>query len=140
MRSIHCSLLALALTGLIITAALAHEFDLSWNSIDGGGGLSAGGGFELEGSIGQADAGSAAGSAFSLMGGFWAGVQFAEPVLSGDCNGDRHVDLADFEVFQACLFGPGDDPGPACGCSDLDADGDIDLVDFAEFQAGYAGS
>ena len=38
---------------------------------EAGGGLSAGGDFELNGTIGQADAGELSGSNFTLTGGFW---------------------------------------------------------------------
>ena len=52
------------------------DFDLSWHTIDGGGGgSSTGGGFELAGTIGQHDAGPAmTGGTFALLGGFWPGV------------------------------------------------------------------
>ena len=50
-------------------------YDLTWNSIDGGGAtFSTGGGDSLGGTIGQADAGSASGGSYSLSGGFWAGI------------------------------------------------------------------
>ena len=53
-RSIVILLIAIA------PVALADDFDLSWNTIDGGGGYSFGGDFELEGTIGQCDAGRSA--------------------------------------------------------------------------------
>ena len=50
-------------------------YDLTWNSIDGGGTtFSTGGGYSLGGTIGQADAGALSGGAYSLSGGFWAGI------------------------------------------------------------------
>lgn len=50
-------------------------YDLTWNSIDGGGAtFSTGGGYSLGGTIGQADAGASSGGAYALSGGFWAGV------------------------------------------------------------------
>jgi hypothetical protein len=73
------SLIPLVLA-LMITALMAHEyagsgsFDLSWHTIDGGGGTSSGGGFELTGTIGQPDAGAIAGGNFELAGGFWPGI------------------------------------------------------------------
>jgi hypothetical protein len=48
-------------------------FDLSWHTIDGGGGTSTGASFELSGTIGQPDAGVMAGGGFELAGGFWPG-------------------------------------------------------------------
>jgi hypothetical protein len=51
------------------------SYELSWFTIDGGGAtLSEGGPYSLGGSIGQADAGAMSGGAYSLSGGFWAGI------------------------------------------------------------------
>ena len=51
-------------------------YDLSWATVDGGGGAwSAGGAFELAGSIGQPDASPPLqGGGYSLQGGFWPGA------------------------------------------------------------------
>ncbi len=47
-------------------------YDLTWNSIDGGGGMfSTGGSYSLGGTIGQADAGTMSGGSYTLNGGFW---------------------------------------------------------------------
>jgi len=54
-------------------ALAAGSLDLSWFTIDGGGGTSTGGGLALSGTIGQPDAGAASGGAFVLAGGFWSG-------------------------------------------------------------------
>lgn len=63
----------LALLG--VSAAFAQSgggFDLTWNTIDGGGGTSAGGSFTLTGASGQPDAGGPlSGGVYSLAGGFW---------------------------------------------------------------------
>ena len=50
------------------------QFDLSWSTIDGGGGTSSGGRFALSGTIGQPDAGALTGGNFKLEGGFWSGI------------------------------------------------------------------
>ena len=58
---------------LLAAGALAQTgggFDLSWSTVDGGGGASSGG-FSLEGTIGQPDAGTLSGGGFTLQGGFW---------------------------------------------------------------------
>ncbi len=48
-------------------------YDLSWNTIDGGGGTSTGGGYTLNGTLGQPDAGTLAdNTGYTLSGGFWA--------------------------------------------------------------------
>ncbi len=47
-------------------------YDLTWNTIDGGGAMfSTGGAYSLGGTIGQADAGTMSGGAYALNGGFW---------------------------------------------------------------------
>ena len=68
--------------GALILAALTTfaraqsggQFDLSWSTIDGGGGTSSGGQFQLSGTIGQSDAGVLTGGTFTLEGGFWSSV------------------------------------------------------------------
>ena len=59
-------------------AALAQTgggYDLTWNTIDGGGGGSTGSGYQLADTIGQPDAGAVLnGGGYSLSGGYWAGV------------------------------------------------------------------
>ena len=48
------------------------SYDLAWNTVDGGGDTSIGGGYTLMGTIGQSDAGAAMNSnGFTLAGGFW---------------------------------------------------------------------
>ena len=52
----------------------AQSFDLSWFTIDGGGGTSTGGVYSVSGTIGQPDAGLLIGGYFALQGGFWGVV------------------------------------------------------------------
>ena len=40
-------------------------------TVDGGGGQSTGGGYTLNGTLGQPDAGTLSGNAYTLQGGFW---------------------------------------------------------------------
>ena len=61
-----------------ITAAFLPAFaqtgggyDLSWSTIDGGGGRSSDAVYELTGTAGQMDAGFALGSGYELSSGFW---------------------------------------------------------------------
>ncbi|MEJ5309098.1 MAG: hypothetical protein WHX52_04955 [Anaerolineae bacterium] len=67
------------LASLLLLPALALAqsgggYDLTWNTIDGGGAtFSAGGAYSLGGTVGQADAGTLQGGAFALGGGFWGG-------------------------------------------------------------------
>jgi len=48
-------------------------YELTWSAIDGGGGVSSGGSFTVDGSIGQPEAGSMSGGGYTLGGGFWGG-------------------------------------------------------------------
>jgi hypothetical protein len=71
-------IILVALMSILITSfAVAQTgggFDLTWSTVDGGGGSSTGGNFSLSGTIGQADAGSMSSGNFTLNGGFWPGV------------------------------------------------------------------
>src|SRR5262249_44547601 len=68
------TLIAGTLAAISVVPAFADTFDLSWSTIDCGGGTSSGGVFTLSGTIGQADASPSAamtGGNFSITGGFW---------------------------------------------------------------------
>ncbi len=56
------------------TAQSGGGYDLSWNTIDGGGAAVSGGAYTLVGTMGQSDAGTVSGGAYSLAGGFWAAL------------------------------------------------------------------
>ncbi len=66
-------------------------FDLSWNTIDGGGGTSTGGTFTLNGTAGQSDAGTLGGGTFILRGGYWV----TGPSASNTCA--TAADCADLD-------------------------------------------
>jgi len=72
---------AVLLTGLVLSGAVLVQaqvgdgYDLTWNTVDGGGGtFSTGGGYSLGGTAGQPDAGVLGGGGYTLDGGFWAGA------------------------------------------------------------------
>jgi hypothetical protein len=81
--------LTLTVAALLSMASIAlaqgGEITLSWWTVDNGGGLSQGGDFVLNGTLGQPDAGaSMSGGQFSLQGGFWpAGSVSSGPPSSG---------------------------------------------------------
>jgi len=82
-------ILALMAVLLPVGVALAQtggEYDLSWSTIDGGGGKSDGGSYILSGTTGQPDAGSTmSGGDYTLTGGFWgAGAPALAPGGSFD--------------------------------------------------------
>jgi hypothetical protein len=70
----------------LAVAMAAGGLELTWWTIDGGGGRTAGGPFTLGATLGQPDAGATAGGAFRFAGGFWAGdpaLVFADGFESG---------------------------------------------------------
>jgi hypothetical protein len=75
--------LAACLYLLLASVVLARSgggYDLSWSTVDGGGGtFSSGGSYSLGGTAGQADAGVMAGGAYTLGGGFWGGGGLSAP-------------------------------------------------------------
>jgi hypothetical protein len=93
-RKILLGLLALLLLAtLTVAPAVSHaaparlvdaspgSYDLSWWTVDGGGAtFSAGGNYSLGGTIGQPDAGTSSGGAYTLVGGFWPGAESVVPI------------------------------------------------------------
>ncbi|MFU8827005.1 MAG: hypothetical protein ACNA70_05870 [Brevefilum sp.] len=76
---ILCLLLLVA--ALPVLAQSGGIFDLTWSTVDGGGGASAGGNYALSGTIGQPDTGLSSGGGFVLAGGFWRGGDAASPPI-----------------------------------------------------------
>jgi hypothetical protein len=74
--------MVLAVCALATCPVLAQEgggYDLTWNTVDGGGQTSTGGGYTLSGTVGQPDPGLLTGGEYTLGGGFWAGGAVAAP-------------------------------------------------------------
>ena len=61
------------LAALPSSAQSGADYDLSWSTIDGGGGTSTGGPYTLTGTIGQPDADWSEGGEYEVLGGFWPG-------------------------------------------------------------------
>ncbi len=107
----------------LVSAAFA-DYSISWYTIDGGGGYSSGGPYEMVGTAGQPDAGVSAGGDYVLNGGYWAGTcgcvvnmtdlsnfitqwLYSGPDLEADLWADEVVNLEDFAELafwwlQAC--------------------------------------
>jgi hypothetical protein len=68
-------LMVLGATTVLVSAQTSGDVDLSWSTVDGGGGASAGGAFRLVGTAGQPDAGTMSGGDFKVKGGFWGAVR-----------------------------------------------------------------
>ena len=101
---------------LLMTVPASGDYELGWNTIDGGGGTSSGGSYVLSGTIGQPDAAYSAGGQYELLGGFWPGgplcfvdfhhfARFADYWLEtgsdipADLYEDDIVNWLDMEVF-----------------------------------------
>lgn len=68
------------LAAVPVLAQSGGDYDLSWATVDGGGGtFSTGGFYSLGGTAGQPDAGLSTGGAYALGGGFWGGGVVAQP-------------------------------------------------------------
>jgi len=98
------------------------SYDLSWHTIDGGGGVSTGSGFELHGSVGQPDTGPAlVGGDFELLGGFWAPADGSTCAADIDGNG-----AVDFDDLLRILAAWGNSGGP----EDIDGSGTVEFDDL----------
>jgi hypothetical protein len=121
---------ATLLAFLLAPWALASDFDLSWFTADGGGGYSAAGDFELEGTIGQPDASTVlTGGDFELTGGFWG---LPPCWCLADLNNDGLRNGDDVQGFIDCLTAT----GVNCACADLVTDGLLDMADVTAFVDG----
>jgi hypothetical protein len=126
--------------GLIYGAAgsaSADTYDLTWFTVDGGGGMfSTGGVFELGGTIGQPDAGpvTMTGGSFELIGGFWAGVAGFQ---RGDLNCDGAINTFDIDPFVLALTNPAGYAAAYPNCdrtlADCNCDGVINAFDIDPF-------
>jgi hypothetical protein len=124
------------------TKANAQSFGISWYTI-GGGGYSTGSTFELDGTIGQHDAGAVmTGGGFELTGGFWAGGVIRATL--GDANGDGVFNNLDIAAFVLALINPiayqamfpDVDPDLVL---DMNGDGVFNNLDIAGFVAALTG-
>jgi hypothetical protein len=77
--AVFLALAAILLLGSVALAQSGGGYDLSWNTVDGGGyTFSAGGDYTLGGTIGQPDAGELSGGSYIFGGGFWGGGALAQ--------------------------------------------------------------
>lgn len=76
---------AAATSNGVAEAKILAPYDMSWWSVDGGGGSSAGGVFAVIGAIGQPDTGVASACAVAMESGVWSGLVFVEMPMF--CNG-----------------------------------------------------
>ena len=77
---------------LILSLPAMAGYQISWHTIDGGGGVSAGGTYIIRGTIGQPDAAYSEDGQYELLGGFWPG----EPLCT--------VNFKDYAAFANFWF------------------------------------
>ena len=77
--------LLISATFLVATAMVVGQaggdYDLSWWTVDGGGGESSGGDYALSGTVGQPDGATLVGGDYTLVGGFWSGATVDYEIL-----------------------------------------------------------
>jgi hypothetical protein len=98
-RSLHLTLLVLAWLASAQFAS-SQELNLNWWSLDGGGGVSSGGGYVLIGTIGQPDAGLMSGGPYALFGGFWNRMILPRPLLAIRAGPNRTVVISWLEAWD----------------------------------------
>lgn len=117
----------------LVASSASAQYDLSWNTIDGGGAMfSTGGGFEMGGTIGQPDANAPlTGGGFELTGGFWPGAA-VDVRYPGDMNCDGVVNNFDIDPFVIALTDPRLYAAmfPNCDINNGDVNGDGVLNNF----------
>jgi hypothetical protein len=121
------SLVALAIAVVIAAPAAAQTgagFDLTWHTVDAGGGTSSGGEFACSATVGQPDAGTFSGTGFTLLGGFWAGVALGTECV-GDCLGDGEVTIDD--LLRMVNIALGTAAIEECPAGDANGDGMITI-------------
>lgn len=132
--SVHKPILVCLAAGLIMTAiAVGGTYNLSWYTIDTGGGTSTNGALMLNGTIGQHDAGGPmTGGSYALTGGFWAGQSSVQPdTCPPDLNGDSQVNVADMLALLS-------DWGACSGCDgDLTGDGMVNTLDLLNLLSAW---
>lgn len=75
----------LLLISSVVLAQSAGGYNLTWSTVDGGGGtFSTGGDYSLGGTIGQSDAGVLSGGDYTLTGGFWPSGAVVQPPPHND--------------------------------------------------------
>jgi hypothetical protein len=121
------------LVALPVLAQTGGIFDLTWSTIDGGGGAaSTGGGFSLGGTIGQPDAGVMAGGDYTLAGGFWGGggIQENRPPTDIQLSNNTIMEGQPSGSLVGTLITSDPDVGDTFTYALVNGDGDTDNGSF----------
>ena len=123
MNKVKVILIAILLSCFICSVDAGGDYEISWSTIDGGGGSSSGGEYALVGTIGQADAGEMSGGDYRVHGGFWVGG----PILFCFVNFEDFAEFAKHWLDTPCNAG-----NDWCGGADLDYSGSVGLSDIRD--------
>lgn len=104
---------------VLTMSGFTAEYEIGWQTIDGGGGTSTGGPYSLTGTIGQTDTGVSSGGDYVQSAGFWPG------------NFGCVVNLTDLKLLAEAWMDVAAVP------ADLDASGKVDMTDFAVLSAWW---
>ena len=111
--------LILTISLLMTFPMVSADYTIDWYSINGGGGLSRGGPYQITGTIGQSDAGYLDGGPYEMLGGYWTGGPLCI------------VNLEHFALFAShWLESPCGTDDNWCGGADLDKQGDVNVIDL----------
>jgi hypothetical protein len=118
----------------IVLSALAPSggfYDLSWHTIDGGGGTSTDGTYEISGTTGQPDPSVLAGGGYELTGGFWSAFDVLP--CPTDITDDGVSNINDLLAMLAAW-------GPCASCpSDVNGDGTVNINDLLLLLGNWGG-
>ena len=110
--SVRRMIFTFGITCSLIIVPTSANYEISWYTIDDGGGTSSGGSYVLTGTIGQPDADWSRAGSYEVLGGFWPGgplcfvafddfARFADywltSDLTADLDDDKDVDFADLQ-------------------------------------------
>ena len=133
-HALHAAILAAAIAAPA-SAQTGGPFDLSWSTIDCGGGTSAGNSFSLTGTVGQPDAGFMSGGTFTLGGGFWSAAPGA--ACYANCDGSTTAPVLNVLDFGCFLnkFAAGDS---YANCDGSTTPPVLNVLDFGCFLNRFA--
>jgi hypothetical protein len=126
--------LGIAAFAVVFASPLAagnDVFEIAWSTLDGGGGVLTGDGFELSATIGQPDAVSQlTDGAYVLEGGYWvSGGGSGRIRCRPDLNEDDFLDFFDYDAFIN-RYERG-------FMADYNQDGFVDFFDYDAFVADF---
>ncbi len=129
---------ALAFSVMVAAGAASSaraQTEMTWFTIDGGGGTMSSGNLTLDGTVGQADAGVLTGGGFELSGGFWG--QTDQPACYANCDQSTVTPVLNVLDFSCFLnhFAAGD---AYANCDQSTTPPVLNVLDFSCFLNKFA--